>query len=122
MPTLRLDIVVLPTYNTYNLAVVDASTYPTDPPTVTPPTLQIDIPGFPTVYKTFVVEETNIFNSTDLGITTVGNELPIPDGIYYFKYTVQRKGFFVENLHGDKNGFLISCLNEINFGFSLNIL
>jgi hypothetical protein len=88
MPTLRLDIVVLPTYNTYNMAVVDASTYPTDPPVVVSPTLQIDIPGFATVYKTFNVQEANVYNSTDLGITTVGNESSLPDGVYHFKYTV----------------------------------
>jgi hypothetical protein len=94
MPTLRLDIVVLPTYNTYNIAVVDASTYPTTPPVVTSPTLQIDIPGFNTVttgvngVKDFVPAEANIFTSTDLGITTAGNECSLPDGVYYFKYTV----------------------------------
>lgn len=88
MADLSLDIIVVPTYNLYNMAVVDISTYPTDPPSVTSPTLQIDIPGFDTVYKDFTVVETNVFNSTDLGITTEGSELPIPDGIYTLKYTV----------------------------------
>lgn len=88
MATLSLNIVVTPTYNTETLAVVDASTYPTSPPTVTTPTLEINVPGFGLVYKTFVVNATNIYNSTDLGITTAGNEVSLPDGIYCFKYTV----------------------------------
>lgn len=88
MPALSLDIIIIPTYNTYTLAVVDNSTYPTTPPVVSTPTIQIDVPGFGLVSKTFVVAETNIFNSTDLGITTAGSELPIPDGIYGIKYSV----------------------------------
>lgn len=88
MAELRLDIVVLPTYNTYNMAVVDASTYPTDPPSVTSPTLEITVPNFGDVSKTFTVLETNVFDSTDLGITEEGEELPLPDGIYYLKYSV----------------------------------
>ena len=88
MPTLNLDIIVLPTYNTYTLAVVDISTYPTDPPSVVSPTIEIVVPGFSTIYKDFTVQETNVFNSTDFGLTTAGEELPIPDGVYHLKYTV----------------------------------
>lgn len=88
MPALSLDIIIIPTYNTYTLAVVDTSTYPTDPPVVVSPTIQIDVPGFGLASLVFTPAETNVFNSTDLGITTAGNELPIPDGIYGIKYTV----------------------------------
>ena len=88
MAALSLDIIIIPTYNTYTLAVVDNSVYPTNPPSVTSPTIQIEIPGFNTVTTTFNVAETNVFNSTDLGLTTAGNELPIPDGIYGIKYSV----------------------------------
>jgi len=88
MPTLKLDILVIPTYNTLSLAVADASTYPDDPPVVTSPTLEITVPGFGTVIKTFNVNELNIFHSDDLGITATGIEQPLPDGIYYFKYSV----------------------------------
>jgi hypothetical protein len=87
MPTLRLDIVVLPTYNTYNMAVVDASTYPTTPPIPDTPWIEIDIPGFNAYSAAFVPAETNIYNSTDFGITTAGNEVSLPDGIYNLKYT-----------------------------------
>lgn len=88
MPTLNLDIIILPTYSTYTMAVVDISTYPTDPPSVTSPTLQVDVPGFDTVYLDFTVQETNVLNSTLLGITEAGSETSIPDGIYHLKYTV----------------------------------
>ena len=83
-----LNILVLPTYDTHTMAVVDISTYD-DYLTVTNATLEIEVPGFSTVFDTaFVIQETNIYNSTDLGITTAGNEQPIPDGIYCFKYTI----------------------------------
>lgn len=88
MLTLSYNIVILPTYDLYTLAVKDNSTYPDDPPVVIDPIMEIVVPGFDTVYLPFVVEETNIYNSTDLGITTAGNEEPLPDGIYCFKYTV----------------------------------
>lgn len=88
MADLSLDIVMIPTYSSYTLAVVDNSTYPTDPPSVEKPSLEIQIPGFPTVIKDFEVQTLNIFNSTDLEITEDGYETALPDGIYYFKYTV----------------------------------
>lgn len=88
MATLNLDIVVLPTYNVYNMAVVDNSTYPTEPPIITSPTIQISVPNFGLVTLDFEEQETNVFNSTDLGITTIGNECALPDGIYTIKYSI----------------------------------
>lgn len=88
MADLKLDIIVVPTYTTYNMAVVDISTYPTEPPVVTNPVIQIKVPTFNTYSGTFSVQETNVFNSTDFGITTEGNELPIPDGVYHLKYMI----------------------------------
>jgi hypothetical protein len=81
-----LNIVVLPTYDIHTIAVADMSTYDPDPPTT--PTLEITVPGFAVVSLVFVPDETNIFDSTDLGITTAGNECSLPDGIYCFKYMV----------------------------------
>ena len=37
-----LDILVIPTYNTLTLGVADASTYNTNPPVVTAPTIEIE--------------------------------------------------------------------------------
>jgi len=87
---MTLDILVIPTYNTLTLGIADASTYDTDPPVVTAPTIEITIPGFTTpVFLPFVVNDFNIFNSTSLGLSGVGDPLiPLPDGIYYLRYTV----------------------------------
>jgi len=110
MADLKLDIVITPTYNTYNLAVVDASTYPALY-TVASPTLRIDVPGFGTGYNgVFNVNETNIFNSTTLDITTAGNECPIPDGIYYFLYT--NNPAFVDGYSVEKSFMRVDKLQE----------
>jgi hypothetical protein len=87
MPTLQLDILVVPTYNTLTLAVADASTYPTTPPNVTSPSIEINVPNFGIVNIPFVVNSLNVFTSVNLGISTVTND-PLPDGIYYLKYSV----------------------------------
>ena len=89
MPTLNLDILVVPTYNTLTLGVADASTYPTNPPVVTAPTIEIDVPSLGVVILPFVVNEFNIFTSASLGLTVIGEPLiPLPDGLYSLKYTV----------------------------------
>lgn len=89
MPDLKLDILVVPTYNTLTIGVVDASTYPTDPPVVTSPTIEINVPSFGEVILPFVVNDFNVFTSASLGLTLLGEPLlPIPDGVYTFRYSV----------------------------------
>lgn len=86
MAVLKLDILVVPTYNTLTLGIADASTYVTTP---SAPTIEITIPGFGIVTLPFVPNDFNIFNSTSLGITSVGDPLlPLPDGVYYLKYSI----------------------------------
>jgi len=68
--------------------VVDASTYPTDPPVVTSPTIEITPPGFNVAVIPFDVDNFNIFTTSNLGITAVGVSQPLPDGIYLLKYSV----------------------------------
>lgn len=81
-----LDILVVPTYNTLTLGVADASTYSGTP---SAPTIEITIPGFGLVTLPFVINDFNIFNSTSLGITSVGDSLtPLPDGVYTLKYSI----------------------------------
>ena len=87
MSTLKLDILVVPTYNTLTLAVADASIYPTTPPNVTSPSIEINIPNFGIVNLTFTVNDLNVFTTSNLGINPLGND-PLPDGIYYLKYSV----------------------------------
>ncbi len=88
MPNLKLDILVIPTYNTLTLAVADASTYPTTPPNVTNQQITITVPNFGIVNLPFVINELNVFSSANLGITPVGTNQPLPDGIYYLEYSV----------------------------------
>lgn len=84
----QLNILVVPTYNTYTLGITDASVYPSRF-TILSPTIMITPPGFDTVSLPFIPNEFTVYNSTTLGITDVGDStLPIPDGIYYIKYSV----------------------------------
>lgn len=86
MPTLKLDILVLPTYNKMLLGVADASTYVTPPVN---PTIEITVPSFGTVVLPFTENDYNLFNSESLGITASGADLvPLPDGIYKLKYSI----------------------------------
>lgn len=88
MSTLKLDILVVPTYNTQTLAINDISTYPPTPP-VSSPTIEITVPGFGKVTLPFTPNTINVFNSTSLGITSVGDPLlPLPDGVYTLVYSV----------------------------------
>jgi len=105
---MTLDIVILPTFDVETLAIVDASTYDDDPPVVTSPTIEITPPNFDTVSLTFTVESTNIFNSTDLGISVAGSEEPLPDGLYCFKYTVDPE----ETYYVEKTIFRVDQLQE----------
>lgn len=88
MPTLSLDIQVVPTYNTYTLSIQDISTYPTNPPSVSSPTIRI-VANEIDVSLPFTPLAINTFNSTSLGLTIVGvDTIPLPDGIYYLTYSV----------------------------------
>jgi len=89
MADLKLDILVVPTYNTLTLGIADASTYPTNPPVVSSPTIEITVPNFGKVTLPFNVNDFNIFNSASLGITAIGEPLlPLPDGVYNLRYSV----------------------------------
>jgi len=88
MADLRLDILVFPTYDVGTLAIYDSSTYPDSPPIVSGATISIDIPSFGIVSLPFLVLETNIFNSSNLGISDIGIYEPLPDGIYKLKYSI----------------------------------
>ena len=81
-----LDILVIDTHNVLTLGIADASVYDTTP---TSPTIEITVPGFPPVSIPFVPNDFNLFNSTTLELSAVGDPTqPLPDGIYYLKYTV----------------------------------
>lgn len=88
MADLKLDFLVIPTYNLQTLGIADASTYPASPP-VSAPTITIDVPTFGLVSLPFNINDFNIYTSASLGITSVGDPLlPLPDGIYSITYSV----------------------------------
>lgn len=88
MADLKLDILVIPTYNVKTLGVADASVYPTNPPVVSGATIEITVPGFGTVIKPFSVNDFNVFTTSNLGISPAGIDQPLPDGVYRLKYSV----------------------------------
>lgn len=88
MANLQLDILVVPTYSVLTIGVADASVYPTNPPVVSAPSIEIEIPGFGTKILPFVPNEINVFTSSNLGITEIGCNQPLPDGVYRLKYSV----------------------------------
>ena len=60
MADLKLDILVIPTYSVLSLAIMDASTYPDDPPIVSGATIEITVPSFGIVTLPFYVGELNL--------------------------------------------------------------
>ena len=94
---IKLDILVIPTYNSKTLGVADASIYSSYPPLVSSATIQINVPGFGLFTLPFDVNDFNIFTTSNLGITPVGIEQPLPDGVYHLKYSVAPASiYFVE--------------------------
>lgn len=98
MPTnITLDILLVETYSAYALTIADFSTYP---PLYTPvsPTIQIRGGGWPTTTLTFTPKSINVYDSQDLGWIVTGDDLvPLPDGIYNIKYTINpATQYFVE--------------------------
>lgn len=89
MADLRLDLLVIPTYNSYSLSIADASTYVTSPPLVNSPTIEITPPGYLTISLPFETEGLTTYLSSTLGITGPLEGLcNLPDGVWLFKYSV----------------------------------
>ena len=95
--TTTLDLLYLESHSCYNLVLADVSTYETGFNIVSP-TIQITMPFGSYITLPFTARSVNIYNSGALGITCDDEELvPLPDGIYRFKYTVNPASqYFVE--------------------------
>ena len=78
MADLKLDILVVPTYNLNLLNITDASIYP-DPLTVTSPTIEITVPGFNRVLLPFTIQKPNFSTSVMLRRSAPGEYLCLPD-------------------------------------------
>lgn len=96
MADLKLDILVVPTYSSLTLGVMDISTYPPYPP-VSGATISICVPGFNEVILPFDVGVFNLYTSANLGITEIGDDQPLPDGIYRLRYSVSPSWYFPPN-------------------------
>jgi hypothetical protein len=101
-----LDFLIIPTYNTLTLGVADNSIYEDSPIS---PTVEITVPSFGKVSLPFVPNDFNIFNSSSLGLTQLGDSLiPLPDGVYTIKYSIDPAYInFVEH-----NIFRVDVLQE----------
>ncbi len=89
MADLKLDILVINTFNKLTLGVIDISTYPVSPP-ISSPIITIEIPnGFGSVSLPFIPNDFNVFNSESLGLSDPLSPLtPLPDGVYTLTYSV----------------------------------
>ena len=86
---MTLDFLVINTYETTTLGIADTSIYDTAPPSVSAPTMQITVPGFTSpVSIPFNVNSFNVYNSIILGLSTFPTTNPLPDGVYFMKYSV----------------------------------
>ena len=85
MEELKLDIIVVPTYNVASLAIADNSVYSE---AAVNPTLQISVPNFDDVLVAFVPNTLNVFGTEELGISEAEDTQYLPDGIYHVKYTI----------------------------------
>lgn len=111
MPILKLNIFYVETYDSNTFGIIDASTYPT--PFIIDPTLTVCIPGFGDKSLVFITSDLNIFNSTTLGITEIGCEQELPDGIYKFKYCIRLSvDVLSEKVCVHKSFFRINKLQE----------
>jgi hypothetical protein len=103
----KLDFFLPETHSSKLLAVSDYSIYP-EGYTVTLPYLEITPPGWDKVLFTFVARGTQVYDSNTLGITNGCEPIPLPDGIYTIKYSINPSyKYFVE-----KNIFLVNGLYE----------
>ena len=83
---LALKLIYTETYTLENFGITDISTYPVGP--INNPKINICIPGFGEKIVNFNPNSLNIFNSSKLGITEIGHEQELPDGLYNLKYCI----------------------------------
>lgn len=83
---LNLKLIYTETYELNSFGITDISTYNLG--SIINPKVTICIPGFGEKTINFNPNTLNIFNSSTLGITEVGYEQNLPDGLYDIKYCV----------------------------------
>ena len=83
---LDLKLIYTETYILESFGITDISTYPVGP--INNPKITICIPGFGEKIINFNPSSLNIFDSSNLGITEIGHEQELPDGLYNLKYCI----------------------------------
>jgi hypothetical protein len=84
---IKLNILILDTYDVCTLAIGDSSVYPIGK-IISNPYIEITPPGFQRVTMIFSPKEINIFNSSSLGVSCDDSMTPLPDGVYKIKYSI----------------------------------
>lgn len=83
-----IDINKLDTGSPNTIAILDTSFYPMGFNIVSP-TMQVTVPGFPSVIIPFTAGSLQVYNSSTLGISCQScPNIPLPDGIYTFRYSI----------------------------------
>lgn len=85
--TPKLNINILPSYNTSILMVADVSQYVAGT-VINNPYIEITPPGFQTATLIFSPKSINSYNSYSLNLTKEDCISPLPDGIYKLKYSI----------------------------------
>jgi hypothetical protein len=84
MSTPKLDITILPTFDSRLLSIADISEYPTGFSIVNP-TYEITPPSFPKINKA-ATGSVNVIDSKSLNLSN--ERIPLPDGIWKIKFTI----------------------------------
>ncbi len=105
---IKLDINIIPSYNTHTLIIGDASEYPFGT-AINNPYLEVTPPGFQKVTLIFSPKNLNVYNSNSLNLTDSDCTQPLPDGIYKLKYSIQPN----YEIYTEKSFFKIDQLLEL---------
>lgn len=105
---IKLDINIIPSYNTHTLIIGDATEYPFGA-AINNPYLEIVPPGFQKVTLIFSPKSLNVYNSNSLNLTDSDCTQSLPDGIYKIKYSIQPN----YEVYTEKSFFKIDQLLEL---------
>ncbi len=86
----KLNLLFPETHDSKSLLIADISKYPV-PYSITNPTIEITVPGFNVVTLPFTAQGFTVYDSMSLEITCSDLDcetIPLPDGIYYVKYSI----------------------------------
>lgn len=86
----KLNLLFPETHDAKSLLIADISKYPV-PYSIVNPTIEITVPSFNPVTLSFTAQGFTVYDSMSLEITCSDLDcetIPLPDGIYYVKYSI----------------------------------